>query len=320
MHRMIADAPVMQPSTESTHTLAIVLLNWNAAGDTLACLAHVATWQQVRAHIWVVDNGSHADDLSTLAAALKSLPLTTTLIENNENLGFAGGTNQGLAAALAAGDQPILLLNNDARIDEPDLLCMLETLARRPEIGWVGPALYHGDQLHSLGRRNPVLHHHTLITRRPKVDLLPVDFISGSVALVRAEVLRQAGLLDEDYFFNTEVADLCFRARAAGYLTVVDTRARAQHNLDRSSTLRGTLYTYYIIRNRFVFIAKRYRLAAWMLTGCWAIYSLLLAFKLRWAGERGPACAVYLGLVDGVTRRWGGQNSRVLAACTQATA
>ena len=320
MQRMTANAPAAQPETPAPKTVAVVLLNWNAAGDTLACLAHIAKWQQVHPHIWVVDNGSHADDLITLAAALKALPLTTTLIENSENLGFAGGTNRGLKAALAQGDRPILLLNNDARVEERDLRFMLETLASRPDIGWVGPALYHGDQLHSLGRRNPVLHHHTLITRRPKTDLLPVDFISGSVALVRAEVLRQVGLLDEDYFFNTEVADLCFRARAAGYLTVVDTRARAQHNLDRSSTLRSTLYTYYIIRNRFVFIAKRYRIAAWLLTGFWAVYSLLLSFKLRWAGERGPARAVYLGMVDGVTRRWGGQNSRVLAACAQAVA
>jgi GT2 family glycosyltransferase len=324
---MMPHAPTTQPEqpeqpeqagqAHPVQRIAVVLLNWNAAADTLDCLAHLARWQRVCPHVWVVDNASQPADLAALRAGLTDLSIATTLLVNEENRGFAGGTNRGLRAALDVGDAPILLLNNDARLDEADLCIMLATLESRPEIGWVGPALYQGARLHSLGRRNPVLHHHTLITVSPTQEILPVGFISGSVALVRSELLREVGLLDEDYFFNTEVADLCFRAREAGYLTVVDTRARAQHNLDRSSALRSTLYTYYIIRNRFVFIAKRYRLAAWPLTGFWAGYALLLAAKLRLTGAPGPARAVYLGMVDGVTRRWGGQNARILAACGQ---
>jgi GT2 family glycosyltransferase len=135
--------------------------------------------------------------------------------------------------------------------------------------------------------------------------------------LVRAELLRKVGLLDEDYFFNTEVADHCHRAREAGYCTMVDRGARADHNLDRSASLRSTLYTYYIIRNRFVFVRKRYQAAKLPLTGVWVLYCLLLAAKLRLSGQRATAQAVYLGLVDGVSKRWGGQNQRVLTACGQ---
>ena len=88
-------------------------------------------------------------------------------------------------------------------------------------------------------------------------------------------------------------------------------------NLDRSSSLRSTLYVYYIIRNRFVYIRKRYRAAIWPLTGVWVIYCLLLTAKLRLSGQRAQAQAVYMGMSDGVGKRWGGQNSRVLAACGQ---
>ena len=75
---------------------------------------------------------------------------------------------------------------------------------------------------------------------------------------------------------------------------------------------------YYIIRNLFVYVRKRYRLAAWPLTLLWAVYSLLLVAKLRVSGQQATAQAVYLGFVDGVSKRWGGQNSRVLAATGQA--
>ena len=298
-------------------TLAIIILNWNASADTLSCLAHVNEWHAVTPRVWVVDNASHAADRKALAEGLKVSPLNCTLLQNDENLGFAGGTNGGLRAALAAGDAPILLLNNDARIDDADVQQLMTTFQTHPEIGWLGPLLYHGGKLHSVGRRNPVLHHNSLITALPNAPLLKVDFISGSVALVRAELLRKLGLLDDDYFFNTEVADHCHRAREAGYQTVVDCHARAHHDLDRSSSLRSTLYTYYIIRNRFVYVRKRYRLAVLPLTGVWMLYCLLLAAKLWATGQRATAKAVYLGMSDGVSKRWGGQNSRILAACGQ---
>lgn len=298
-------------------TLAIIILNWNAAADTLSCLAHVKQWQAVSPRVWVVDNASHAADRQTLAEGLALSPLHCTLLQNEENLGFAGGTNRGLRAALAEGDAPILLLNNDARVENGDLQQLMTTFQNHPEIGWLGPLLYHGGKLHSVGRRNPVLHHNSLITTLPEAPLLEVDFISGSVALVRAALLRKIGLLDEDYFFNTEVADHCHRSRQKGVQTVVDCQARADHNLDRSSSLRSTLYTYYIIRNRFVYVRKRYRFAVLPLTVIWMTYCLLLAAKLWATGQRPTAKAVYLGMSDGVSKRWGGQNSRILAACGQ---
>src|SRR4051812_3164360 len=120
-------------------TLAVILINWNAAGDTLACLAHVAHWRCVIPRVWVVDNGSQLGDRNTLREALAGLPFACTLIENEENLGFAGGTNCGLRAALAAGDGPLLLLNNDARIDDANLAQLMSTFDSHPEIGWLGP-------------------------------------------------------------------------------------------------------------------------------------------------------------------------------------
>jgi len=302
---------------ENPPLLATVILNWNAAADTLACLAHVAQWHSVTPRVWVVDNGSHMDDRKALTEGIALSPLDCTLIQNEENLGFAGGTNCGLRAALAAGDSPILLLNNDARVDDADLHQLMTTLHAYPKIGWLGVPLYHGGKLHSVGRRNPVLHLNALITTLPDAPLLEVDFISGSVALVRAEVLHKIGLLDEDYFFNMEVADHCHRAREAGYPTGVDCHARAHHDLDRSSALRSTLYTYYIIRNRFIYIRKRYQAAVLPLTLFWAIYSLLHAAKFWAKGQRAIGLAFYLGVSDGMSKRWGGQNSRVLAACGQ---
>src|SRR5690606_3460077 len=126
----------------------------------------------------------------------------------------------------AENDAPILLLNNDAQLAEDAIARLLATLAEHPEAGVVGPALYTPGppaQLLSAGSRDPAYHHHSLITKPPAdTPVFAAAYVSGSAALIRAALLHKIGLLDEEYFFNTEVADLCQRARGAGYVTLGD--------------------------------------------------------------------------------------------------
>jgi GT2 family glycosyltransferase len=142
-----------------------------------------------------------------------------------------------------------------------------------------------------------------------------VDYVPGTVLISRAEVFRTVGLLDEDYFFGGELPDLCERARRHGYLSAVDTRGRAFHALSRSSEFRETLYPYYIIRNRFLFIRKFHRVSKIPFYSFWICYSLALSLKVQLGGQPSMAQAVRLGLLDGLRGRFGGQNERVLSAC-----
>lgn len=296
--------------------LSIIILNWNAADDTIRCVRQLSAWQQLRPAIWVIDNNSADKSADLIAAECPDVHL----IRCPTNLGFAGGTNQGIKASLARGDQPILLLNNDASIGEEDVIRLLKTLHENPDFGTVGPLLFEAeekDRLLSAGGKNPVLHHQTRVMRfssdRP---LQAVENISGTAILIRADVFRQVGLLDEAYFFSTELADLCARARQQGYLSVINTQAHAFHRLSRSAHFRSNLYPYYITRNRFIYIRKFYGPGfKSLLLGFWGAYGLLLSLKLYLNGQRSTACAVRLGLVDGWQGRFYGQNERVLAVC-----
>ena len=296
--------------------LAIIILNWNAASDTIRCVRRIAAWERLNPAVWVVDNASTDGSTEIIARECPDVHL----IRNSTNLGFAAGNNRGIIQALAVGDAPLLLLNNDAVLEETDAIRLLESLQSDQRIGFIGPLLFdaeHKEHLLAAGGGSPVKHHHSHFHKFSAAHpLFPVTYVPGTVIIGRAEVFRTVGLLDDDYFFSAEVADLCIRAGQQGFLSVIDSRARAYHTLGRSSNLRDTLYTYYIIRNRFLLMRKHH---PWNipLFGFWTLYSLALTLKLRLDRKSHTSRAVRLGLLDGLWGRFGGQNERVLAMVNQ---
>lgn len=295
--------------------LSIVLLNWNATEDTIHCIQSMQNWQSLKIDIWVVDNNSQN---STANQITQECP-QAHLLRSPINLGFAGGNNYGIKAALEARPNvPILLLNNDASLTEMTALKMIETLTTRSDYGCVGPLLVSPpptEALISAGGKDIAHCINTHFLKPPvSTPIYEVAYVPGTVALLRAEIFTNVGLLDEDYFFSGEMADLCERARQKGYYSIIDAYTRATHNLERSSEIRKTLHQYYILRNRFLFIQKFKQNQKLKLYSFWSLYGLAEATKAIIRGEMKQARAIYLGVQDGLVGRFGGQNKRVLMA------
>ena len=298
-----------------TLRLSVVILNWNALDDTILCLEHLRSWRSIRTTTWVVDNASDSDEAEAIGSGFPEI----RIVRSQENRGFAGGTNLGIIAAVEASDAPVLLLNNDVFVEEADLVRLLERLDSTPDAGAMGPVLYHAEdkqRVLSAGSRSPVLHRFHTISEPPRRHgVYEVISVSGAAVLIRSEVFRSIGLLDESYYFATELADFCRRASRAGYRTLVDPEAKAYHDIDRSSPLRETLYVYYVIRNRFLYIRKFHPFSGLFLAATWALYGGQQALRLKRAGRRATAKAISMGVVDGLRGRFGGQNARVLETC-----
>ena len=112
--------------------LSVVILNWNAAEDTAACVRSVRAWEShggpSRPAIWVVDNGSDPPGIDPIR---REFPEVHAL-ESPVNRGFAGGCNLGIRAALDHGSEAVLLLNNDASVDASSVAALLATLESDP--------------------------------------------------------------------------------------------------------------------------------------------------------------------------------------------
>src|SRR4029079_2557524 len=66
---------------------------------------------------------------------------TARHIETGANLGFSGGMNRGIRAALDAGATRILLANSDVIVPPDGVAHLEEVLAAMPAAGIVGPAI-----------------------------------------------------------------------------------------------------------------------------------------------------------------------------------
>jgi GT2 family glycosyltransferase len=292
--------------------LAVIVLNWNAGPETIRCVRRLSSWQRLPPTVWVVDNASTDGSADAIAGACQS----ARLIRNAANLGFAGGNNEALRRTLQES-APILLLNNDASIDELSAMRLCATLAECPELGFVGPLLLapgEPPRLLSAGGLDIATHVNTHSSRlSPGPDVRIVDYVPGTAVVIRPEALA-VGLFDESYFFSGEMADLCERARAKGIKTAIDTRARAIHTLGDLPNWRSALYTYYSLRNRFLFVRKfRPRQKVW-LYGFWLLLGLIMGASAAVKGAPDRSRAISLALLDGLHGRYGGQNERVLRA------
>jgi GT2 family glycosyltransferase len=292
--------------------LAVIVLNWNAAEDTINCLRSIRAWDDLAVRVWVVDNASQDGSTARIRKEFQDF----RLIESDRNHGFSGGNNLALAEVLRSECQEVLLLNNDATIPAADVQMLLESLRSDRSLGIIGPTIWDSQPPHALlsagGKdlaRNLVSH---IRETSSSNGLRLVEYVPGVCVILRVEMLDKVGLLDEDYFFGGELADLCLRARTKGYASAIDERARAYHRVERSSELRQDLHIYYVLRNRFLFMKKFYGRKRWLFEARWVGYGVYLAALAAARGQRQRARSVLLGVADGLRGRFGGQNERVL--------
>jgi GT2 family glycosyltransferase len=144
-------------------------------------------------------------------------------------------------ASREARGELLLLLNDDTEVLTPEWLTALAEQALRPEVGAAGAWLLHPDgrTQHAgivLGAGPVATPLHSGITRdgldRGTVRLIRnVSAVTGACLMVRKEVYREVGGLDEDELptsFND--VDFCLRLHKAGYRIVQQPLARLVHH------------------------------------------------------------------------------------------
>jgi GT2 family glycosyltransferase len=251
-----ADIPTATP------LVSIVTVNYRQLELTCGLLDSVCQIDYPCYELIVVDNGASVDNSARYAQHLPDVQV----INSAKNLGFAGGNNLGIARARG---QYILLINNDT-IVPPDLLSRLvEVLEADVRIGIVSPKIYYHEQpdvLQYAGSRgiNPFTGRGKNLARQRTDDgsfdrIGPTDLAHGACMMVRRQLFEEIGLLPEDYFLYYEEIDFCERARRQGWQIYLAGHAYIHHRESASVGSATPLKTYYLYRNRWLYMRRFYR-------------------------------------------------------------
>ncbi len=197
-----------------------VVINWNGGSLNLDCLASLVSCGLPPERIVFVDNASDDGSLEGVRAAHGGL----VILENESNLGFGAAANQGAAAALEAGAELVVYVNNDLTFEEGCLAALMEYLAERPAVGVVGPRILSAiepERVWCAGGRLDYRQNLSTLQGFGELDgpayrgSGPVDYVPGCALMIRREALQTLGGFDAGYFAYMEDVDLCVCARAA---------------------------------------------------------------------------------------------------------
>lgn len=244
--------------------ILVVLVNYNSAHHTLACVASLRqhTRPDTAYKVIVVDNASAKADRAQLQALATSPEVE--LCYSPVNLGFAGGNMLGFRTAAATGlPDYVFLLNNDTLLRTDCLTELAALLQARPEIGLAAPQMFGAEDewLESygffptladklLGRalcRGLGLGHHPPRPAQAARQPYLVDLVTGAAMFADAALFARVGGLDENYFLYCEEEDLAWQVWAAGRQVVVAPTSEFVHLGGRSSTPSyGLLREFYI--------------------------------------------------------------------------
>ena len=208
-------------------SLAIIIVNWNTCKLLEDCLDSIpANTSTSPFEIWVVDNASIDESPRMVRERFPQVHL----IENLDNVGFAGANNQAIQRCT---EKYILLLNPDTLVEPCALQTLVDFLDTHPKAGAAGARILNPDgstQISShprptLFREFWRMFHLDALWQYAEYPLSKwgtdqaqeVDALMGACLLLRKEVLDHIGYFDEDYFIYSEEVDLCFRIQRAGW-------------------------------------------------------------------------------------------------------
>ncbi len=217
---------------------AIVILNWNGRKYLEKFLPSVIKYSQGEENkVVVADNGSSDDSVLFLKENFPEIKL----ILFDKNYGFTGGYNKALQQIEA---EYFVLLNSDIEVAENWLNPIIEMMDGNKTIAAAMPKIlsFHDKSKFEYAEASGVFIDkfgypfcRGRILDKVEKDTGKYDNItdifwaSGAAMFVRANLYKQLGGLDEDFFAHMEEIDLCWRFKNAGYRIAVNPQSVVYH-------------------------------------------------------------------------------------------
>lgn len=284
--------------------IAIIYLSFHCEpymDDVVSSLKKL-TYPRDKVEFVIVDNPHPEHGPSVRYIQENVMPLSgieiphVTLLAQKENLGFAGGNNEGIKWAIANGFDYVYFHNNDGFMAAGSLEPLVEAMENDKTIGVAQSLmLLHPEtelinsdgnsfQYLGFGYCSGYRNKFSELNKKPIED---IGYASGAALLMRTNLLKEYGMWDHDFFLYHEDLEYSFRLRAAGYRSVLVKDSIFYHKYQFS---RSITKFYWMERNRYGVMLMFFRIPTLILlfpmAFCLELGLWLFAIKGGWVKER----------------------------------
>ncbi len=254
--------------------VSFITVNYNTPEVTAAFLQSLSLLNYPNWEVIVVDNASPTQSSDVLK---KVFPFITH-ISSPVNLGFAGGNNLGIHYAKG---ELIFLVNNDTELT-PDLVTgLVNFMQENPLCGIACPKIkyfYQPDTIQYAG----AIGLHPLTSRSTDIGYLAkdtgqyndqriTDLPNGAAMMLRSKDIQKVGLMSEMFFLYYEELDWAARFKHAGFTVNYVGNVEIFHKESVSTGKNSAIKTYYIYRNRLLYIRRNYTGIKWLVAATFFI-------------------------------------------------
>ena len=224
-------------------------------------------------------------------------------IQAGENGGFAKGNNIGIHYALAKNDfEYIWLLNNDTVIEKDILGNFVNSFTQKSQekkLGILGSVQYYyhnPTQIQAAAGGFNKWRGNFWNYQNLDFEQHNIAYVYGASILITKEVIKNVGLLSEEYFMYYEEIDYAERLKRCGYAQEVDKSLKVFHKHGGTTkTLENDFRIYYLEKNKIIFYKNFYPFLLII-----PILKLIKAFLLTLIKERKVKKVYIKALKDGI--------------------
>lgn len=230
--------------------------------DTLACLESVYEQDFSDYEVVVVDNGSSDDSVEVIRREFPQV----IMIENKKNLGYTGGNNVGMRYAIENNADYVWLLNNDTVVMKDTLKKLVMIGNKAHKIGLVSPVIYYYDFPEKIQFAGWIMDWKNHGVEEPDYNQVGKEnyvmdgrdiCLWGTALLIKTDVIRKIGYLEDKYFAYWEDIDYSIRSIKAGFINSVEFDTGIYHKVQ---PYKKPHYYYFMARNEYMLWIKNLRL------------------------------------------------------------
>ena len=238
---------------------AVVILNYNTFEDTVVCVDSIKKYTACSSYkIFVVDNAS-PDKSGQLLISKYAQEDKVQVLASEKNLGFSGGNNIGIRAALEDGFEYVYLLNSDIILQNDAFAFMQKAFASNKDVAVVGPSIYNPKGEYVQFARHGITTRSYLTSKKFLKAFFPgqknksrfIDYptdkdfifngmVSGCCFGMTSAFIKQNNCLDENLFMYYEEDILAYVLQKANKKAMIVNESRVIHNEGVATQKKGS--------------------------------------------------------------------------------